>query len=933
MDIILVEETELLEEVVVVGYGTIRKKDLTGATSNIRGDNLSARKTTQLSTALQGSTSGVLVTRSNSSPGAGASKIQIRGVTTIGNSSPLIIVDGVPYENINDINVNDVESMSILKDAASASIYGSRAASGVILITTKRASERDLKLSYNFEYGLEIPTTQPKQVPFQRYLEMANELKYNDNPSGGLYSLYSEEQVKSWVANNTTDPDNFPITDWYDLLVKGAAPRQTHALNITGGSKSVKTMASFSFDKIDGLFKDAELNYKRYLVRVNNDVKISKYWNASLDLRANYAERKEPAFTGIWSSIRVASPAYAWKWSHGGLADVKGGNNPYGRLVEGGFQEASTTKIGGKISLDFSPIKGFKISAVAAPNFTISKEKKFNKKAGYTSQDDPYTIVGTFAGCESTKLKEVRNDSRNITTQLLATYTNKIGKHDFNVMLGYENYYYFHESLDTSRDQYELVDFPYLDSGPKNFLDNSGAAYENAYRSYFGRIIYSFNDRYLLQANVRNDGSSRFHKDHRWGVFPSFSMGWIISEESFFKKLNLNWMSFLKFRGSWGRLGNERIGNYPYISLMDFTSTLFYENDKTMEPTFYTGAAQIQYAMRNLTWETTETYDIGVDAHFLDSRLSITADYYYKRTKDMLLDLEIPKYVGFSNPSQNAGSMHTSGIDLEINWNDNIGDFKYGIGANFSDYLSRMDNLSGTQFLGEKVKMEGSLFNEWYGYVSEGLFQTKEDVENSPKLNSNTQVGDIKYKDLSGPQGVPDGIISPEYDRVLLGNSQPRFMYGGTLYGSFKGLDFNLAFQGVGKQNVRMTKEMVQPLQNQWGCIPGMLDGNYWSSLNSTEQNLSAKFPRLTYVNEEANNSMSTFWMFNGRYFRLKNITLGYTLPKSVTETIFLTNVRFYVSASDLFCLSNYPKGWDPERGDSSYPITTSLIFGLSVNF
>lgn len=933
IDIILQEDTELLDEVVVVGYGTVKKKDLTGAVSNLKGDNIAARRTTQLSSALQGAVSGVLVTRSNAQPGAGASSIQIRGVTTIGDSTPLIIVDGVPVENINDINANDVESMTVLKDAASASIYGSRAASGVILVTTKRASEKDLRLSYNFEYGLEIPTSQPKQVPFQRYLEMANELKYNDNPAGGLYSLYSEDQVNNWVTNSATNPDNYPITDWYDLLIKGSAPRQTHTLNISGGSKNVKTIASINYDKVDGLYKDAELSYERYLIRVNNDFTINKYLAASLDLRANYANTHEPAFSSVWSAIRAYSPAYAYKWSHGGLADVKGGSNPYGRLTEGGYAESTTTKLGGKISLDFTPFKGLKISAIAAPNFTISKAKTFNKKGGYTTQEDPSTLAGTFAGCESTKLTEARNDSRNMTTQLLATYANKFGTHDLNVMVGYENYYYFHESLSASRDQFDMDRFPYLNAGPKNYIDNAGSAYENAYRSYFGRIMYNYSDRYLFQANIRRDASSRFYKDYRWGTFPSFSAGWVISEEQFVKNGNVNWLSFLKLRASWGTLGNERIGNYPYVSLMDFTSSLFYDKMDSTAPTFYKGAAQIQYAMLNLTWETTETYDIGIDAHFLDNRLSLTVDYYHKRTRDMLLDLEIPKYVGYSNPSQNAGKMHTRGVDLEIAWNDHIGDFRYGITANFSDYLSRMDDLSGTQFLGDNVKMEGSLFDEWYGYVSEGLFQTQEEVDNSPTLNKNIQVGDVKYKDISGPGGKPDGVISPEYDRVLLGNSQPRFMYGGTLFGAYKGFDLNIAFQGIGKRNVRMSEAMVQPLQNQWGSIPGILEGNYWSSFNTTEQNTAARYPRLTYVNADSNNTMSTFWMFNGRYFRLKNIALGYTLPTSLTKKVLINQLRFYVSASDLFCFSNYPTGWDPERGTSSYPITTSLLFGLSVNF
>ncbi len=933
IDVVLQEDSELIDEVVVIGYGTARKKDLTGAAANIKGDKVAERRTTQLATALQGAVSGVLVTRSGGEPGAGASNILVRGVTTIGDSSPLIVVDGVPVDNINDVNANDVESITVLKDAASASIYGSRAAAGVILVNTKRAAEKELRINYNFEYGIEIPTSQPKQVDFQRYLEMVNELKYNDNPAGGLYTVYTEDQVNNWVANNKIDPDNYPITDWYDLLIKGSAPRQTHTLNLVGGTKNVKTRASLSYEKVDGLYREAENTYERYMVRLNNDLKLNEYLSASLDVNVKYAKTNEPAFSGVWNGILVSSPAYAWRWSHGGLADVKGGNNLYGRLVNGGYNETYSTKLGGRASIDFTPIKGLKLSAVFAPDFSISKGKNFVTQAGFTSQDDPTTIIGMFADCGSTKLTEKRADSKSLTTQFIANYTKKFGKHDLNAMIGYENYYYHHESLNASSDHYELDRYPYLDAGPKDYLASSGSAYENAYRSYFGRIMYSYNDRYLFQVNVRRDGSSRFHKDSRWGTFPSVSAGWIISEESFMKNINGRALSFLKLRASIGTLGNERIGNYPYVSLMEFTNSLFYNKPDASEPTYYKGAAQLQYPVLNLTWETTETYDIGIDARFFDGRLSFVGDYYHKRTKDMLLDLEIPKYMGYSNPSQNAGKMHTNGYDLELSWNDRVGEFTYGVAVNFSDYISKMDDLSGTQFMGDQVKMGGSLYNEWYGYIAEGLFQTEEELKNSATLNNNTQVGDVKYRDISGPDGVPDGVISPEYDRVLLGNSQPRYMYGGTLSGAYKGFDMNLAFQGIGKQNVRMTPKMVQPYQNQWGSIPGIIDGKYWSSFNTEEENQAARYPRLTYQNNESNNAMSTFWLFNGSYFRLKNVTLGYTLPKNLTHKVKIDKVRLYVSASDLFSLSHYPTGWDPERDAASYAMTTSVLFGLNVNF
>lgn len=920
-----------LEEVVVVGYGTMKKSDLTGAISTINGNAIANRNTTQLSTALQGATSGLMVTRSNSAPGANAD-IRIRGITTIGNSTPLIIVDGVPGD-INQVHPKDIESISVLKDAASASIYGARAAAGVILITTKRGEASKLSLSYDFTYGIEKPTTQPKNVGVQRYLEMTNELRFNDNPQGGMFQHYSEEQVNYWVADNPIDPDNYPITDWNSLLLRSYAPRKSHILTLSGGTDKVKTRASLSFDETDGLLKVNNIKNDRFLLSVNNDFSFNKYLSASLDVNARRTESHEPSQGDIWYMLRAYPATYAWRWSHGGLADVKGGNNPYPRIKDGGSEEGWRTKLGGRLALNFTPIDGLKFSAVAAPNYSITKAKRFNKKVGYTGIDDPNLIVGYYQDHTTTSLLESRNDNNDITTQFLGNYDKKFGKHTINLMVGYENYYYYNENLSTSRDQYELTEFPYLNIGPKNLLDNSGGAYENAYRSYFGRIMYNYDNRYLIQANYRRDASSRFHPDHQWGGFPSVSAGWVISEENFMKGVDDKHLSFLKFRASYGSLGNERIGNYPYQALMDFTSTLFYDSPSATTPTFYNGAAQIQYAINDISWETTQSYNIGLDAAFLNSRLSLTADYYRKETRDMLLNIQIPAFVGYENPEQNTGKMFTKGFDVEAGWNDAVGDFRYRVSLNLSDFVSKMGDLGGTQFIGSKVKMMGSEFDEWYGYLSDGLFLTQEDVDNSPTINSNVRVGDVKFLDVSGPDGAPDGEISPEYDRVLLGGSLPRFMFGGNFSGSYKNVDISLAFQGVGKQNVRTTSSMVTPLEGNWGAIPQILDGNYWSSLNSDEQNAAAVYPRLTYVNNETNLTMSDFWMFNGRYFRVKSLTLGYTLPENLTEKMKLNNLRFFVSGNDLFTSSKFPTGWDPERGGSSYPITSSFLFGVNVNF
>lgn len=929
------EDTEMLDEVVVVGYGTVKKRDLTGSVGTLKGDELASRKTTQLSNALQGAVAGVLVTRDNASPGASAGSIKVRGVTTIGDTSPLVIIDGVPG-SINDVNPNDVENMSVLKDAASASIYGSRAAAGVILIATKRAGEKDLTIGYNFEYGLEIPTKQPKHVGIKRYLETTNELRYNDNKAGGWNQAYSDELINNWEANNLTDPNKYPITDWTDLILKGSAPRQTHTIDIAGGSKAVKTKASFSYDHIDGLYADRY--YERFMFRVNNDFTINKYLGATLDFNFKRSKTHSPNYNPF-SDIRFASMVYPAVWEDGRYADGKNGNNPYAMVNEGGSKDEWYNQIGGRAALNITPIDGLKLSGVIAPVYNFNKTKAFRTSIPWTLADDPNTIGGYMEGYKTTKLTENRNDNYNVTIQALANYMKAFGRHDLNIMGGFETYYAFFENLMASRDQYELNNYPYLDLGPQTLRDNSGNAEEVAYSSWFGRVMYNYGNKYLLQANIRYDGSSRFRKDYRWGAFPSVSAGWVVSEENFMKEDKLDWLSFLKMRASWGTLGNERIlmkrndgdvqNYYPYQAAIVFSNVLFYQNGQILSQL---SAAQQKYAIENISWEKTESFDIGLDASFLNNRLRFSGDYYKKTTKDMLLALEIPDYIGFDNPQKNTGKMHTNGYELEVGWSDNIGDFSYGISVNFSDFVSKMGDLGGTEFLGDQVKMEGSQFNEWYGYLSDGLMLTEDDL-NGPKLNDNVQLGDVKYKDVSGPDGVPDGKISPEYDRVLLGGSLPRYMYGGTINLGYKGFDFSMAFQGIGSQNVRLAPIMIQPLYANWGNTPAIIDGNYWSEKNTEEVNVRVKYPRLTYANASSNYAMSDYWMFNGRYLRLKNLTLGYTLPSVITEKVMIKRARVYVSANDLFCISKYPKGWDPEVGTTAYPITTSVLFGLSVNF
>lgn len=924
LEIVLEEDEKQLDEVVVVGYGTQKKVDLTGSVGAIDGKDIAARKTVQVSQALQGAVSGVTVTRSNNAPGSTAD-IKIRGITTIGDNSPLIIVDGVPIDNINDVNPNDIENISVLKDAASASIYGSRAAAGVILITTKRAEQGSFSMSYDFNYGLEKPTALPEYVGVKRYMEMTNELRWNDNGNDNEYSVYPKEVIDNYDQLHRENPNMYPNTNWVGLIMKDNAPRQSHSLTIRGGSKFIQTNASFGYDKIGALYEGRE--YDRITARINNNIQISEKLTAKVDLNYKMSNSTQPTVDPMYVML-ISAPVYAATWEDGRIASGKSGTNIYGQMKYGGFDDDKFTALGGRMSLDYKPLDGLTLSGVFSPNLRYDKGKFFRKQVPYYSADDPQLFEGYVEGTETTYLQESRNEGERYTSQLIANYNREFEGHAFDFLGGFENYYSTDEYLTASRDQYQLTSFPYLDQGPLEYRNNTGGASESAYRSFFGRVMYNYRRKYFFQANLRRDGSSRFYSDYRWGSFPSISTGWVISNEPFLQ--NNSTLSLLKLRASYGKLGNERIGNYPYQASIGFGNALFLRgNDVVSETT----AAQSAYAIRDITWETTESYDLGVDINFLEDKLQITADYFYKKTKDMLLALEIPDYLGYENPDQNAGSMNSKGWEFQAAWRDQVGEFQYGLSFNVSDVKSTMGDLKGTQFLGSQITKEGSEFNEWYGYVSDGLFQTQEEVDNSATINSNVKPGDIKYVDISGPNGVPDGLISPEYDRQLLGGSLPRFTYGGTLSASYKQFSLNMAFQGVGKQNSLIDPIMVRSLTNNWGNIPAILDGNYWSQYNSAEQNEAVDYPRLTRVNENANLSMSDYWLFDGAYFRIKNITLRYALPDPLVTKIGLAGLSTYVSASDFWTVSKYPSGWDPEVAATGYPITTQLLFGLNVQF
>ncbi len=922
VDVVLEDETIGIEEVVAIGYGTAKKKDLTGAVANVQGENLMKRSTQQISTAMQGQMAGVQVTRSSGEPGASAT-IRVRGITTLSNNDPLVIVDGVP-SSLNDVVAADVESMTVLKDAASASIYGSRAAAGVILITTKRAKDHQFNFDYNFEYGFDKPTTQPRNGDVIDWMNIQNEVKWNDGASSP-YSQYSQETIASWLGNNATDPYHYPNTDWVDLTLKKSTSHEQHTLSISGGTEKLRTKTSFSYQKGDGYYLNK--SYERFAGRVNNDYKIADWISANFDLDFSKSNSISPSQVNAVYWAYLVSPYYTPYWEDGRYADVKDGGNVLAALKNGGTNNIDYYKFGAKAQFDITPMKGLTLTAIFAPRYQFTKGKKFSR-AVPTNYENGSTVY--MQAHKITSLDESRNDNNSLTTQFYGNYLKKWGEHSFSAMLGYEGSSYKWENEGASRTNYLLDTYPYLNIGPEDYQYNSGSAGHNAYESVFGRLMYSYKNKYMLQGNVRSDGSSRFSEEYRWGTFYSASAGWVTSEESWFKN---NVIDYLKIRGSVGQLGNERIGSeFPYQAAISFGNSYMYDKT-TQSVTAIQNAAQVYYAFKNITWESTTTYGGGLDLRFLDNRLSFSGDYYYKKTSDMLLTLGFPSYAGFSAPQQNAGDMHTKGWDTELGWSDNVGDFWYKISANLSDYRSIMGYLGDKRTIdGDHIFEEGSYFNEWFMYKTDGLFQTNADLydENGvkyPTLTANDKAGNIKYVDTNNSKTINSD------DKVRLGNSLPEYLYGGSIAMGWKGFDFNLSFQGIGHQLVLFNPAWIQPLKEQWGAVPELVLGNYWSQHNTEEQNLKAKYPRLTFTNTTNTYSGSDYWLFNGAYFRVKNITLGYTLPKDLVSHAKIKDLRCYLSVNDLPAISNYPKGWDPEVGSSSDFISTSFILGVNVKF
>lgn len=930
--VVLEEEINRMDEVVVIGYGSMQKKDLTGALSSVGGDAVLNRQTQTVSMALQGAMPGVTVTRSNSAPGQSAT-IRIRGITSMteGASDPYVLIDGVPG-NLSDVNPGDVAGITVLKDAASASIYGSQAAAGVILVTTKRGGERGTSVTYNYTLGLDFPTSMPEYMDAVDYMKAVNELNYNDFQNGGWYQTYTRDIIDNYRELHAGDPDKYPDTDWLSLLMKDHAVRHSHSVALRSGGDKRSTALNFGFDDVDGLFTK-NLSWKRYTVRLNNDFRLFKWMKASADLSLRKTDKTNP-HTSPSQQMRYIPAIYAATLSDGRYAEGKEGSNKYAALMDGGTIDVNGYKFTGRFLLELAPVEGLTVTGVFAPNFSYTKEKDFCKqvpyfRAGDTSvQSTKYITEAT-----ATTLKESREDAFSHTTQFYANYQRTFADdHNLSLMAGYENYRFEQEGLLASKSSFPHALIPYLSAGGTDeVVAKSQNVFELARRSVFGRVMYNYRNKYYVQGNIRRDGSSRFAPDRRWGTFLSASAGWVFTQEKFLAGAK-KWLDFGKLRLSYGELGNERIkGYYPYQTTLSPSYSVGYVGTTV---TSLPGYSQTAAVIPDLTWETTATYDAGIDLMLFGNRLSLTADYYYKRTDDMLLTVPIPPIIGLSDPYDNVGTMNTRGWEIALGWRDRIGELRYSVAFNLSDDVSKMGYIGGKEIISDgKIIRQGDEYKSWYGYVSEGLYQTPEEVAGSARTSDVVTVGDVRYRNIADAKDSPN-VINPAYDRTVLGSSLPHYNFGGNISLWWRGIDFSLDFQGVGQRNAYLSEAMVQPLRSQWYNIPTLIAGtNSWSRRNTIEENRRARYPRYSYQSEGNNYAISDFWLFDGSYFRIKNLTLGYSLPEKWLGKVWVRSLRFAVTLTDFITWSHFPEGWDPEGGVTSYPITKSVLFSAQITF
>lgn len=927
----LVEDSQALEEVVVVGYGTEKKVNVIGSIAQIGSEKLENRSTPQLSNVLTGQMAGVTVIQRSGRPGNSGGEIRVRGVGSFGGESnksdALVLIDGIPGK-LNDVSSEDVESISVLKDASTAAIYGSRAANGVILVTTKTGKEGKVSVGYNGYVGFNTPTALPEFVDTWQYATLYNEAVGRE--------AYTQEEIQKF--RDGSDPDHYANARYLDEVFSRKGLQTGHDVTINGGNAENKYMVSFGYLKQNGIVEKND--YQRYNARVNLINEILPGLKLTSRLSGVYGNRKEPMAPGgddadnmlvlIQKALRFPglTPTILSDGSFGAGRELHG--TPAGWIKSDSFYENPEFSLNANVRLDYNPVKDLLLSAIGAYTYTNGEERTYRSTMKLSGD----RVLGP------SELKHKMGKTIYKTFQATAEYNKTIGEHTFGILAGYsweqEDYRY----VQGSRDKFPGNDLPYLNAGSPDNQKSEGTGNAWAIQSGFGRLRYNFNERYLFESTVRYDGSSRFPQSKKFGFFPSVAAGWRLSEENFFKgNESLGFISNLKLKVSWGRLGNQNIGNYPYQSVYELGQNYPFGD------TYTQGAAVTTAVDPTIKWEETETIDGGLEAVFWNGLLSVNASYFNRRTYDILYKPSgsVSTILGQKISEMNTGELKNFGWEFEVGHRNKIGDVSYNVNANLSIIKNKLTTLGvgNVEQLNGMVGNGSDLFigypiQMYYGYVSDGVFLDENDIKSwydQSKVTPNPQPGDIRYKDISGPDGVPDGKIDPNYDRVYLGSRIPKFTFGLNLGVEYKGLDLSVLLQGV-------------------AGVTGMLDGfagwafrgdgniQKWQAEGRFDPANPTRYPAYPRLEDLSNSTTpnivtSDFWTQDASYIRLKNIQLGYTFPKKMLQAAKISNLRVYVQAENPLCWNKYKPGWDPEINTSGnyYPILATYTFGVNFKF
>lgn len=910
-----------LNDLVVVGYGQQKKINLTGAVTAVKGEEMSKRQVGNAYLALQGVVPGLTIRQTDGQPGVNGAFVRIRGEGSINaGGSPLVLVDGIEMD-FNQIDMSTVESVSVLKDAASAAIYGSRAANGVILITTKRGLNTDnkVRVSYSGYTAMQQPTDLPSPVSAVEYMELINLAKKNNNET----PQYTDQQINDY---KTLGADNFNRynTDWKGLVMKPMALMQNHSISITAGNEKLKSMLTAGYFDQDGLIKNN--HYTRYTLRANTDYMVNNWLKTAFDISLRNSQYLSPSISDPKSIIRKAInfvPLFSGKnndntWGYG-----QNGDNPIAITEAGGTSFTTAPEVLLNGSLQVNPIKGLSSLTSYSVRYSTARSTSFIKpydtyESGVYKATYPPDGTQGSEGWSQTLYKLFRTQL-NYSTVLAR-------KHDIGMLAGFQSEENKYSGFGASRKNYLFDGYTYLNNGDPLTAYNYGSAQEFAIISFFSRLNYAFAGKYLLELNGRWDASSRFAEGNRWGFFPSASMGWRISEESFMRPFQ-SVLTNLKIRSSYGLLGNQALpGFYPYASTINLGYSYWF--DKQLS----SGGAQTGLANRKITWEKSRQFDIGVDADLWNNQLTITFDYYRRYIYDMLQQLPVPYFVGMGAPYVNAGSMENKGWELSIGYHNKIGALKYNITANLSDVRNKVLDLHGKEYLGATIIKEGYAINSYYGYKTAGYFQSQDEINNwpiqfgtKPLDRKNTKPGYVKYLDLNG-----DTLVNDK-DRVVLGNPFPRYEYSLNINLGWNNFDLTVFLQGVGKRQYYISGYGAQPFYVGGTIFKHQTD--FWSPTNPN-----AAYPLLLIDGSGTNPNwkLSDKWLANAAYLRLKLLTLGYTLPKQLTDRWKIGAVRFYVSGQNVLTFSRFYKGYDVENqisGGEFYPIMRTTTLGVDVKF